>query len=292
LTDYDDRSIEYDDRSTYFTITEEVAMDDAGTGQVSKSAAEVYEEFFVPALFGEWAPRVADAARLAAGQAVLDVACGTGVLAREAAAHVSPGGSVTGLDRNDGMLAVAARKAPEIAWRRGRAESLPFPDGAFDAVVCQFGLMFFEDRAAALKEMGRVLRPGGRLAVAVWDAAERSPGYADMIALLQRLFGDRIANELRGPFTLGDTAVLRALFAEAGIANVEIRTTEGRARFPSLESWVHTDIKGWTLADLIDDTQYRRLLRAAQRDLAHHVQSDGSVSFAAPAHIATTRRRD
>jgi SAM-dependent methyltransferase len=266
-------------------------MDDAGTGQVNKSAAEVYEEFFVPALFGEWAPRLADAAQLAAGQAVLDVACGTGVLAREAAARVSPGGSVTGLDRNDGMLAVAARKAPSIAWRPGRAESLPFPDGAFDAVVCQFGLMFFEDRAAALKEMGRVLRPGGRLAVAVWDAAERSPGYADMIALLQRLFGDRIANELRGPFTLGDTAVLRALFAEAGIANVEIRTIEGRARFPSLEAWVHTDVKGWTLADLIDDAQYRRLQQEAPRALARHVQPDGSVSFGVPARIATAGKR-
>ena len=267
-------------------------MDDAGTGQVTKSAAEIYDEFFVPALFGEWAPRLAAAAQLAPGQTVLDVACGTGVLTREAAARVSPGGSVTGLDRNDGMLAVAARKAPSIAWKSGRAEALPFADRSFDAVLCQFGLMFFEDRIAALKEMARVLRPGGRLAVAVWDAAERIPGYADMIALLQRLFGDRIANELRGPFILGDTGALRALFEKAGIANIEIRTIDGRARFPSLESWIHTDVKGWTLADLIDDAQYRRLQQAAQRDLAHHVQPDATVSFPAPAHIATAAQPD
>jgi SAM-dependent methyltransferase len=188
------------------------------------------------------------------------------------------------------MLAVAGRKAPSIAWRPGRAESLPFADRSFDAVVSQFGLMFFEDRVAALAEMWRVLRPGGRLAIAVWDAAERNPGYADMIVLLRRLFGDRIANELRGPFVLGETGAFRSLFAQAGIADVEIRTVEGRARFPSLESWMHTDVKGWTLADLIDDAQYHRLLQEAPRALARHVEPDGTVSFAAPAHIATARR--
>jgi ubiquinone/menaquinone biosynthesis C-methylase UbiE len=98
---------------------------------------------------------------------VLDVACGTGVVAREAARRVGPAGAVAGLDRNEGMLAVARRMAPGIAWRHGLAEALPFPDGAFDAVICQFGLMFFEDRGKALGEMWRALRPGGRLAVAV-----------------------------------------------------------------------------------------------------------------------------
>ena len=262
-------------------------MDDTSRGQVTRSAAEVYEEFFVPALFQEWAPRMAEAARLAPGQKVLDVACGTGVLAREAATRVAPGGSVAGLDRNEGMLAVARLRAPAIEWRVGRAEALPFDAGAFDAVVSQFGLMFFEDRAAALKEMWRVLRPGGRLAVAVWDALDHSPGYSDMTKLLQRLFGDRIANELRAPFALGDPEIFRSLFAQAGIANVAIRTPAGTARFPSLESWVHTDVKGWTLADLIDDNQYHTLLRQAAESLKRYVRPDGTVAFSAPAHIAT-----
>jgi len=121
-------------------------------GQVTKSAAEVYEEFFVPALFQEWASRVTDAAGLRAGQRVLDVACGTGVLARAAAERVGPAGAVVGLDVNDGMLGVARRRAPQLEWRPGRAEALPFEDRSFDAVVSQFGLMFFEDRAAALAE--------------------------------------------------------------------------------------------------------------------------------------------
>jgi ubiquinone/menaquinone biosynthesis C-methylase UbiE len=267
-----------------------MSMNDALTGQVTRSAADVYEEFFVPALFQQWATRMADAARLAPGHKVLDVACGTGVLAREAAARVAPDGAVTGLDRNDGMLAVARRKAPALEWRLARAESLPFADAAFDAVVCQFGLMFFEDRAGALREMRRVLRPGGRLAVAVWDALDNSPGYAAMVALLRRLFGDRAADALRAPFALGDAARLRALFGEAGIAATEVRTPAGTVRFPSIEAWVHVDVKGWTLADLIDDAQYRTLQKAAQREFRAYVQRDGTVSFSAPAHIATATK--
>jgi len=265
-------------------------VDNLSQGQVTRSAAEVYDDFFLPALFLEWTERMADAARIAPGQKVLDVACGTGALACEAARRVAPGGKVTGLDPNEGMLAVARRKAPGVEWRVGRAESLPFSDPAFDAVVCQFGLMFFADRVAALKEMWRVLRPGGRFAVAVWDVLEHSPGYASMTALLQRLFGDPIADELRAPFVLGDPEGLRSLCARAGIPDVEIQTPGGTARFPSIEAWVHTDIKGWTLADLIDDTQYRVLLREAERELRPYVQDDGTVKFHSPAHIVTAAK--
>jgi hypothetical protein len=150
--------------------------------------------------------------------------------------------------------------------------------------------MFFEDRVAALQEMWRVLRSGGRLAVAVWDALDRSPGYAAMVRLLQRLFGERIANELRAPFALGDPEALRSLFSEAGVPGMTIRTPGGTARFPSLEAWVRTDVKGWTLADLIDDAQYRTLLREAEGELDLFVGRDGTVAFRSPAHIAAAAK--
>jgi SAM-dependent methyltransferase len=244
----------------------------------------------VPALFAEWAPRVAEAAGLAPGRKVLDVACGTGALAREAARRVTPGGTVTGLDRNDGMLVVAGRRAPDIEWRQGMAESLPFAGGTFDSVVSQFGLMFFDDRVAALKEMWRVLRPGGHLAVAVWDALDHTPGYAAMTALLRRLFGDDAADALRVPYILGDPQRLLSLFAEAGIPDARVRTLDGTARFPSMEAWVHTDVRGWTLADVLDDGQYRTLLGEAERALTPYVQPDGTVAFRAPAHIVTAMK--
>ncbi len=262
-------------------------MEAAEKGQLTHSAADVYDEFFVPSLFQQWAGPVAEAAHIGPGHAVLDVACGTGVLAREAAARAGQNGSVVGLDVNDGMLAVARRTRPHILWESGAAEALPFADAEFDAVISQFGLMFFEDQVAALKEMWRVLRPGGRLAVAVWDKMETSPGYAAMEQLLQRLFGDTAAQALQAPFNLGDAALLAPLFSEAGIAEVQLQTQTGTARFPSLSAWVHTDSKGWTLADLIDEAQYQVLQNEAQTAIAAFVQEDGTVAFDAPAHIVS-----
>ena len=259
-------------------------------GQVSASAARVYEEFFVPALFREWAPRVADAADLRPGQRVLDVACGTGVLAREVARRVGPG-SVCGLDCNPGMLAVARARAPDIEWRPGRAEALPFAAGEFDAVVSQFGLMFFEDQAGALRELWRVLGPGGMLGVAVWARLADTPGYAAMVELLQQLFGERIAAELRAPYRLGDPDALSSLFTEAGIAGAGIETAAGTARFPSIADWVRTDVKGWTLADMIDDEQCEMLVRVATVHLHRFERQGGGVEFSAPAHIASARKR-
>lgn len=265
-------------------------MADSERVRITTSAAEVYDSFFVPALFQEWAAPVADAAGIGAGDRVLDVGCGTGVVALEAARRVGPAGAVVGLDLNEGMLEVARRKASSVDWRHGRAEALPFERGAFDAVTSQFALMFFEDRAAALAEMFRVLRPGGRLAVAVWDVAERTPGYAAVIVLLERLFGRRVADALRAPFVLGDVAGLRALFVKAGIPGVSVTTREGTARFPSIRAWMYTDIRGWTMAEMLDDAQFERLVEEAERSLAGFVASDGSVAFAIPAHVVAAAR--
>jgi SAM-dependent methyltransferase len=257
-------------------------------GQLNDNAAETYEQFFVPALFAEWAPRVAEAAGIRDGHRVLDVACGTGVLARELARRVGPA-AVHALDRNEGMLTVARRLAPHVHFHEGRAEALPFEEATFDAVVSQFGLMFFEDRAAALAEMWRVLRPGGTLVVAVWAALDDTPGYARMVALLHELFGKEIADELRAPFCLGHSRVLADLFEAAGIAGARLDTKSGEARFPSLETWVRTDIRGWTLADRIDDEQLSTLLEAADTALRPFV-IDEEVRFASPAHVMIARK--
>ena len=108
-----------------------------------RSPAEIYEAFFVPALFRQWGPVIAQAAAVVPNEHVLDVACGTGVLACAAAERVGAGGRVVGLDANPQMLAVARRRRAPVEWVEGRAEQLPFDDRSFDAVLSQFGFMFF-----------------------------------------------------------------------------------------------------------------------------------------------------
>ena len=265
-------------------------MEQIDKGQVNTQAAEIYEAFFVPALFQEWADKVLDLTTIRAGHNVLDVACGTGILARTAKDRVGTSGSVIGLDINEGMLAVAKSKAPGIEWRQGAAENQPIDSNSFDAVVSQFGLMFFEDRHKAIQEIYRVVKPGGSMTVAVWDSLENTPGYAAMVALLQRLFGEEVANGLRAPYILGDKNQLNTLFAQGLGMDVTITTQAGMARFPSIESWVYTDIKGWVLADVLDDDQIATLLQAAEQELTAYVTADGSVAFNAPAHIITIRK--
>ena len=221
---------------------------------------------------------------------MLDVACGTGVLARAVADRVGPRGAVVGLDINEGMLAVARRKAPAIEWRQGAAEDLPYADASFDAVVSQFGLMFFQDRARAIRQMIRVLRPGGRLAVAVWDSLDKTPAYAVFVSMLERLFGKETAEALRSPFVLGDTPALAESLSGCRRAGCPHRLARRLGRFPSIESWVFTDVKGWTAADLIDEAGYKRLLAEAERELRPFVLADGTVAFALPAHIVTATK--
>ena len=260
------------------------------SGQLTSSAAEVYDEFFLPALFGAWPPRLLEAARLEPGARVLDVACGTGVLTVEAARVVSPGGMAVGVDLNPGMLAVARRKAPEIHWHEAPAEALPFDSAEFDAVLSQFGLMFFQNQHAAIREMWRVLRPGGYLVIAVWGSLDTAPGYLTVTRLLARLFGEELADLLRAPYTLGDPRVLEALLLKAGVAKPHVSRVPGEARFPSIRSWMHTDVRGWTLSDKLDEEQFEVLIREAENDLRGFVTPEGAVRFDHPALIASAHK--
>ena len=143
-------------------------------------AAWAYEGLHVDALFRQWAQPVLDAAGVTGGSRVLDVACGTGVVAREALGRVGPTGSVIGLDIGPGMVAVAETIEPAVTWTVGDAGKLPFDDDEFDAVVSQFGLMFFTDRVQAIREMLRCAKPGTRVSRGGVGFARPFRGVSDL----------------------------------------------------------------------------------------------------------------
>jgi ubiquinone/menaquinone biosynthesis C-methylase UbiE len=192
-----------------------------------RRTAENYERYFVPSIGAPVAADLMEAASLRPGERVLDAACGTGVVTKLAAERVGPGGAVSGLDPNPGMLAVAratTRADVPIDWQQAPAEHLPFPDERFDAVLCGMGLQFFSDREAGLREFHRVLVPGGRL-VANVPGPTPAP-LAIMADGLARHIGPESASFVDKVFSLHDPAELRSLATDAGFDDVEIRSVE------------------------------------------------------------------
>lgn len=263
--------------------------------QVGGNAAEAYERQLVPGMFAPWAPTLIELAGVRPGERVLDVACGTGLVTRLAAARVGGAGRVAGLDINPAMLAVAralpAVEGAAIEWLEASALKMPLPDAAFDVVLCQHGLQQFSDKAAALREMRRVLVGGGRLAASVWSSIEGSPGTAALVSALERHVGLEAANNRRAPFALGDADELRGLLAEAGFRDVRVRTLVETARFPSPEALVEAQLAATPLSTLgpLTDEARRTVVRDV-RDALRPYLHDGDLAVPMEAHVVLAGR--
>jgi ubiquinone/menaquinone biosynthesis C-methylase UbiE len=266
-------------------------MQNTETFQLSVAAAEAYEARFVPALFAEWAPPLVELAGVAPGQAVLDVACGTGIVTRTAADALRGQGRVVGLDLNEAMLAVARRVRPDLDWRQGDAAALPFPDGAFDTVLCQMALMFFPDRARALGEMGRVVAPGGTVAVVVPGQLASQPAWGPFVAMVARHAGPEALSLLSTYWACGDLAQLRALVESAGLDVTATRTRLGTARFDSVDAFVATEVESTPLIDRISQAVYARIREDAREVLRTFTTPAGRVEAPLEGHLVTAQRR-
>ena len=259
------------------------------TFQISPEMAEAYESWFVPRLFGEWAGRLVDAAGLSPGDRVLDVACGTGAVARAAARRTGDPGSVVGLDMNEAMLEVARRVAPEIEWRQGDAGDLPFADDAFDTVLCQAALMFFPEPGAALREMARVAKPGGTVTVQVWDRLEDQPAYRPFIEVLGGLTGPDAVSLVSAYFVRGDLTELRGSMETAGLEVVETRTETSTMAFGSVDELVTVEVLSTPLGERLAEDVVGRIVADTRETLASFVTGDGGLGVPIGGHIVVAR---
>lgn len=256
------------------------------------AAARGYEALYVPAVFTHYTPHLIASAQIAAGHRVLDVACGTGVLARAARDVVGDSGHVTGLDAAPGMIAVARDTAPGIDWVLGPVEDADLADGVFDRVVSQFGMMFFRDRDAAARQMLRMLAPGGRVAIAVWDTLEHNPAYFSLAARLEQQVGPAAGEAMRLPFCMGDPALLTGLLDRAGFARINATTISENATFPGARAMVEAELRGWLpMFDIhLDEARIAELLDSAEHDLAGYVTASDTAVFPTSAHLVTAIR--
>jgi SAM-dependent methyltransferase len=255
-------------------------------------AGRGYESLFVPALFEQWTKHLIEGAGIREGSRVLDIACGTGILARNALSRTGPGGKVVGVDPAQGMIAAAKEIEPNIDWILCSAESLELGDETFDCVISQFGMMFFQDRQKSVEEMFRVLKPSGSLAIAVWNSVEQNPAYADIIAVLQEQVGTAAADALRQPFSLGNTDEVIDVLDNSGFVGINVQTRVEPARFPSSRHMVEAELRGWLpLFDIfLSEDEINDVLVESDSTLFKYANASGEAIFPTSAHVITARK--
>jgi ubiquinone/menaquinone biosynthesis C-methylase UbiE len=210
--------------------------------QVDSNAPDAYERHLVPTLFAPWAHDLLSRVTPQLGERVVDVACGTGIVARLAAAQVGLNGRVVGIDLNRGMLDVAGTQTKSsgatVEWCEGDVNALPCDNATFDVAFCQQGLQFFPDKVAALGEIYRVLAPGGHFALSAWRALSHNPYLRLLGDALEKHISPEAANGYRAACDLGDAETLRDLLTGAGFEDVHISIVIVTMRHSSLATFI------------------------------------------------------
>jgi ubiquinone/menaquinone biosynthesis C-methylase UbiE len=256
---------------------------------------EVYEQSLVGPLFRPWAELILDDVGLAPGDRVLDVACGTGIVARLAKERLGDAGTVVGVDLSPGMLAVARRSGKGIDWREGDAAALPLADGErFDVVVCQQGLQFVAHKAAAAGRMRHALASGGRLAVSTWRSDDELPVLRELRRVAERHVGP--VQDRRHSF--GEAGPLEALLREAGVVDVRVKTVSRTIRFKDGGVFVRLNavaLVGMSAAaKAMTEEERERAIATIVRDSADALRAhtdEAGFAFDLAANVATARGR-
>jgi ubiquinone/menaquinone biosynthesis C-methylase UbiE len=219
----------------------------ASTTQFTGTIPTVYDEALGPLLFGWSANELGARVSVPAGGRVLEIACGTGISTLGLRAALPPTVDIVATDLNPDMLAVAQNRQPPMAgvsYCTVDAQYLPFDNATFDSVVCQFGLMFFPEQVRALEEAVRVLKPHGQLLYSVWGSLAVKPPADVVNDTLARLFREEPLAFRHTPFSMHNTADLRALFEEAGATDISIEACDHTATVPSAQQAAHGFVCG------------------------------------------------
>lgn len=251
--------------------------------------AEIYERLLVPTIFAPWADELIQRARpIGPSDRILDLGCGTGIVARLLRDRLGGAARITGVDSSGDMLTLARSLAPELEWHQADATKLPFADASFELVVSQQMLQFVTDRAAALREIRRVLVPGGRLIAATWRPRHEQPLYEALGRIAERHLGS--ANEKR--FLLGDDAALRALLGEAGFGDVRIEVVTRIDRFPEFPYRMSALAANFDLSGLSEAEREERLsaLEAESRQAAQQFADRGAIAAPSRANLVSAVR--
>lgn len=250
--------------------------------QVEGDTPEAYERYLVPALFQEAAEKLIQHAAIQPGERVLDLGCGTGIVARVAAEHLGNGENVTGVDINPGMLDVArsvsAETHPGIEWQQGSAEDLPLARSSFDVVLSQQAFQFLENRETALKEIHRVLRPGGRLVFSVFRSIEHNYTYRPLIEAFRRHGGDNLGTMMNSPFQEWTREGLREMVTEAGFTQADITISLVTARFPTVPDYIQQELSSSPMSELVStmaDDVRQAIARDTSAGLSDYIDDRG-----------------
>lgn len=260
------------------------------TFQLTREQAQAYDDLFVPALFAQWAPQLVDCARIRHGQSVLDVACGSGVVARVARDVVGPGSRVAGVDLNPAMLEVARDARPDLEWVQGDAEALPFAEHEFDVALCQSALFFFADPGRAVTEMARVVVPGGVVALQTYAPLGEQPAYGPFVEMIAGHVGPEARVLLGTYWSQGDIEGLLGHTSAAGLSLLESRSSLGVAVFPSASAVAATEIQATPLAEQIAPETFALIVEGTEELLGRYADESGVVRVPIRATLVATRK--
>ncbi len=253
---------------------------------------ELYESVLVPTLFRPWAEDILHRIDLSVSDSIIDVACGTGIVARVARERTGAR-RIVGIDLNPAMLAVAQDRGPNIEWRIGDATALPVAEGeTFSAAVCQQGLQFIPDRKAAIAEIRRVLSPGGHLAVSTWQSDENFPFLHGLRQVAEQHVGK--VTDRRHSF--GDAAELGVLLTEAGFRNVQVESVTKTMRFSDGNAFAYLNAaamigmseRGPEISPEERDPLIRAIVADCRELIVENTNADG-FSYDIGANVATAR---